>query len=388
VARAYVLVTCAALAALALSGCNAAGMRVHNLGELHTDDGFHRYSAVQLSSWDWALRQELGGLFSGGRVQLEEIPPKEIDDPNEACLEHLVELGRHTGEGGFARSQRIATYAEYIVSCPWKLSRERCAILLGREGRDLDLRGNPAPRASPTPAGADEVAGVLSELVAATRPLLEAKGEGYDAEALAAACEHLRGLDLDLDGARRTLLLTALLERRGGDKDERLQPLRELVLALQRLTVSRALTTALADRQPFERQGSDPGWGDARVRGAAVEGWVQAGGPLALAEFLQQLDPREEIEPDVLLAILVGVAREGLPQEIPGASERDVAQLNERWISALLGIALDHPDGRLRVAAMHALSRISGGELASLREEDWLAWIEARRAAPAEAAAP
>jgi hypothetical protein len=387
VARALDQVRGAALAVLTLAGCNAAGMRVHNLGELHTDDGYHRYSAVQLSSWDWTLRQELGGLFSDGRVQLEKIPPKEIDDPNEACLEHLVELGRHTGEGGFARSQRIATYAEFVVQCPWKLSRERCAILLGREGRDLDLRGNPAPRATATPAGAEEVAGALSELVAAVRPLLERKDE-HEVGALNAACERLRGLDYDLDGARRTLLVAALLERRGGDDDERLQPLRELVLALQRLTVARALTTALADRQPFEREGSQPGWGDGRVRGAAVEGWVQAGGPLALAEFLQQLDPREEIEPDVLLAILVGVAREGLPDEIPGASERDVALLRERWISALMGFALDHPDGRLRVAAMHALSRISGGELASLREEEWLAWIEARRAAPVEATTP
>lgn len=377
----------AALAALALGACNAAGMRVHNLGELHTDDGYHRYSAVQLSSWDWTLRHELGGLFSQDRVHLATIPPKEIDDPNEACLEHLIELGRHTGEGGYARSQRIAAYAEYVVACPWKLSRERCAILLGREGRAIGLREHPVPRPTETPVGAEQVAGILAELIAAARPLLEEREAEFDPQALAAACQSLSELDYDVDGARRTLLLAALMERRAGD-DERLQPLRELVLKLQRTTVTRALTAALTDRQPFERQGSDPGWGAARVRGAAVEGWVQAGGSVALAEFLQQLDPRGEIEPELLLAILNGVAREGLPSQIPGVPEADLTLQNERWIDALMRYALDHPDGRLRVAAMRALARISDGELASLREEDWLAWIEARRAAPPEAAAP
>lgn len=362
-------------------------MRVHNLGELHTDDGYHRYSAVQFSSWDWTLRHELGGLLAQDRLHLEKIPPKEIDDPNEACLEHLIELGRHTGEGGFARSQRIATYAEYVVACPWKLSRERCAILLGREGRSIGLREHPAPRPAATPVAADEVAGLLSELVAAARPGLESRGDGFDAAALADVCARLGALDYDLDGARRTLLVAALLGRRAGD-DGRWAPLGELVQTLQRITVARALTAALSDRQPFERQGSHPGWGDARVRGAAVEGWVQAGGPVALAEFLQQLDPRGEIESEVLLAILRGVAREGLPDAIPGLSQDDVARLDERWIAALMGYALDHPEGRMRVAAMHALSRISDGELESLREEDWLSWIEARRAVPAEAAGP
>lgn len=377
----------ALLAGAALCACNTTGMRAFNLGELHTDDGHHRYSAVQLTSWDWTLRHEMGGLFSGDRVKLETIAPKEIEDPNEACLEHLVELGRQTGEGGFSRAQRIATYAEYVVGCPWKLSRERCAILLGREGRDVGLRDHPAPRPTGEPVGADEVAGRSSELIAAVRPLLESREDEFDPEALATACTVLAGLTYDVEGARRTLLLVALLERRAGE-DERLEPLRELVLALERITVARALTAALTDRQPFERQGSNPGWGDARVRGAAIEGWVLAGGPVVLAEFLQQLDPRGEIESEVLISILRAVAREGLPVEVPGVAAEDLKRFNELWIDALMRYALDHPDGRVRVGAMRALSRISDGQLRSLREEDWLAWIEARRAAPAEAVDP
>jgi hypothetical protein len=107
-----------------------------------------------------------------------------------------------------------------------------------------------------------------------------------------------------------------------------------------------------------------------------------------LAEFLQQLDPRDEIEPEILLSILRGVAREGLPAEVPGVSAQDLEHFNQRWTQALARYALDHPDGRVRVGAMRALSRLSGGELASLREEDWLAWVEARSAAAAEAAGP
>ncbi|HVS18160.1 MAG TPA: hypothetical protein VMT18_06130 [Planctomycetota bacterium] len=378
----------AALAALSLGACNASGMRVFNLGELHTDDGYHRYSAVQLSSWDWTLRHEMGGIFSDTRMHLQEVRPSDVDDPNEACLEHLVELGRHTGEGGYARSQRIATYAQYIVQCPWKLSRERCAILLGREGAALALSEHPVPRLSQTPAGPEDVAVCVSALIAAVRPLIEGRPDAFRPDELGAACDALAELSLDLDGARRALQLVALLERRTSSKDERLAPLREINLTLQRLTVSRALIRALTDRLPFERQGSNPGWGDARVRGAAVQAWVQAGGTLALADFLQQLDPREEIEIDVLLAILRSVAQVGLPAGIPGVSPADVRRLEERWIEALMRYALDHPDGRVRVAAMRALSRLAGGELASLREEDWLDWLEARRAAAVEVPGP
>lgn len=387
-ARAFLPLVGAGLAALLLGACNATGMRVFNLSELHTDDGYHRYNAVQLSGWDWNLRHEMAGLFSGTRVQLEEIQPEEIDDPNEACLEHLIELGRHTGEGGYGRSQRIATYAQYIVQCPWKLSRERCAILLGREGAAIELQSHPVPGLPPKPAVPDDVVGRVSALIAATRPLLESRADSFRPEELAAACDGLNALELDLDGARRALQLVALLERRTDQDDERLAPLRETLLRLQRLTVSRALTAALTDRLPYERSGSDPGWGNPRVRGAAVQAWVQAGGALALAEFLQQLDPRREIEVDVLLAILRGVAQVGLPEEIPGVSASDAALLRERWIEGLVGFALDHPDSRVRVAAMRGLSRLSDGELTSLREEDWLDWIEARRTAQAEAARP
>lgn len=387
-ARALSPLVGAVLATLSLGACNATGMRVFNLGELHTDDGFHRYSAVQLSNWDWTLRKEMGGLFSKSQVHLEEIQPKEIDDPNDACLEHLVELGRHTGEGGYARSQRIATYAQYVVQCPWKLSRERCAILLGREGAAIDLSEHPAPPLPEAPAGPEQVADCVSALIAALRPQIEGRDDEFRPEALAAACDALAELPLDLDGARRALQLVALLEQRTDPDAAACAPLRELVLRMQRLTVARALSQALTDRQPFERQGTNPGWGDARVRGAAVQAWVQAGGSLALAEFLQQLDPRGEIEVDVLLAILRSVASQGLPSAIAGVAPEDVARLGERWTDALMRFALDHPDGRVRVAAMRALSRLSGGELRSLREEDWLAWIQARRAPPSGAPRP
>jgi hypothetical protein len=134
------------------------------------------------------------------------------------------------------------------------------------------------------------------------------------------------------------------------------------------------------DRAPFERSGSHSGWESPRVRAAAVRACVRGMGPGVLAELLAtQLDPR--LDPQVLLALLEEVQRLGhLPVAESGLPPADRGTWSERWTDAFVVLATNHHDGQVRVAAMRALSAISGGELQSLREEDWLAWREARRA--------
>jgi hypothetical protein len=371
------------LALLAAGACNAAGARVHNLGEIHTDDGLHRYTATLLTGVEWSIRSGLGGMLSSSEIGLEHKDPDKVDDPQEVCLENLVELGRHTGEGGYARSVRIATYARYVVACPWNLSRERCAILLGREGRDIGLAQHPARRLAETTVSADELVGALGELLAIGRPALERRGARADPEKLAQACARVSAFDFDLDGARRALSMVALLAREAPRDDADFACVRDLHAELQRLTVARALSAALVDQSPVERSGSHPGYRSARVRAAAVEGWLTAVGPAALAEFLAQLESREDV--DVLLVLMRAVERLGLPSEVAGIPADELGAWRERWTETLVALAIDHPEGRVRVAAMSALSRVSSGSLKSLREEDWLAWNQARRSSRAAA---
>jgi uncharacterized LabA/DUF88 family protein len=191
--------------------------------------------------------------------------------------------------------------------------------------------------------------------------------------ALQAACTRLRGLSYDLAGARRATAMVSLLEARTPGSEPLYEPLRELHVELQRLTVHRALAAGLQDRAPFERSGSHSGWDNPRVRATAVTACVEGLGEPTLAEMLAlHLGPGEPSE--VLLALVQGVERNGgLPLEASGLAAEDRSDWEQRWIDSFVALATTHPVGQVRVGAMRALGVISGGELTSLREEDWLA---------------
>ncbi len=369
----------AALLAALAGACSSVGARVHNLDELHTDDGYHRREVVLMDAFEWNLREGLGGLFQGGALSLESKDPSVIDDPLEECLANLCELDDTHDDGRYELALKVEEFARLAVECPWLLSRERCALALGGLGLRLDLGRDPPPPLTGEPVGAEELGAALTVLLTAARPALENQRAGFDEGALTAACTRLDALAYDLGGARRALSFVALIARRLPKDDARFAKLRELERDLARVTVQRALVAALSDHSPFDRSGTDPGWDKARVRAAALSSLLRIHAPVALAEFLAKLGPRTE--PELLLAILRAVAARGLPTEVPGIAPDEYARWRELWIEGLLGLAGGYPDGRVRVAAMRALSVVSGGELASLREEDWLSWDMARRAA-------
>ena len=102
-----------------------------------------------------------------------------------------------------------------------------------------------------------------------------------------------------------------------------------------------------------------------------------------LIPVLAQL-PRET-SPEVVTRVLQLVAAHGLPPPPANLSASEGAALVERWIDAIYQMIVDRPQSAIRVAAMRALARVSEGRLASLREEDWQAWWQARRGADAVA---
>jgi hypothetical protein len=370
-----------ALAGVLLAGCSSVGAHVANLEAVHTDDGFHRLEAVLYADFEWEFRQGVKSLMPGSVWNETPKSPERLDDPTEVCLEELVDLQSATASSEAEAATKTVALARWAVECPWALSRERALSALVAEARRLELSDNlPGPLAD-EPVGPEELSDALAQLVSAVRPALT--GElALDLGKQAEACERLSGLVYDLDGARRATALVALLVARAPSVDERFAPLHDLHLRLQRVTVHRAMTAGLLDRAPFERSGSHSGWESPRVRAAAVHACVRGMGPGVLAELLAtQFDPR--LDEQVLVALLEEIRRLGhLPIAESGLPPADQGTWRERWIDALVALATGHHDGQVRIASMRALAEVSGGELRSLREEDWLAWREARRSAP------
>ena len=377
----------AALALAALSAaCTSIGAQAHNLEALHTPDGLHHFEAVLYSGFEYEFRQGVKLLMPTSQLALQEKQSKVLDDPCEVCLEQLVALQRADTSDPFDESLRLQQLVRWSSECPWALSRERCLKGLMVEAERLDLLEHPVAPPSGEPVGPDALGDALAQLVAAVRPALT-EDLSLDLGAVDAACQRMRGMTYDLAGVRRALTMVSLLDQRAPAKQARFEPLRELHRELQRIAAQRALSSALADRAPFERSGSHSGWESTRVRAMAITACSRSLGPSALAELLAtRLGARED--PEILRALAVEVEHLGrLPIEESGLAEADRDPWRERWIDAFVGLATSHPDGSLRLAAMRALGAISGGELLSLREEDWLEWRTARKQAAATPAA-
>jgi hypothetical protein len=220
-----------------------------------------------------------------------------------------------------------------------------------------------APRAS-----AEETAALLTGLVRAWRATLE--GTAGPGE-LRAACAELRTTVFDLDGCRRVLPAAAGLLARGSEGTPPYDELLELVGDFQRRTIQMSLALALAE----------PAGEGSRVRAAAVTAAVEAGGAEMLARFMPLLEAERQAGEDrdaLVVARLLGeVARAGLPEGVEEVEAERYAALYEGWLDAMVGFAVEDPDGVVRVKAMQALTRLETGP-ASLREEDWEEWYYAR----------
>lgn len=375
----------AGLLALGAGACTSVGAKLHNLDALHSSDGFHNRSAVLVGDFEWNLRSGIEGLVSGSRMRIDAKDPRKIKRPIQRCLANLRELEGAPVRSPYQRAKVVECFARWAVECPWKLSRERSVLALTRLGRGLDLAGHPPPLLAGEPVQAVELGEALGALLGAVNEENARESSADPAgPAIEAECERVRSLPYDLSGVRRALEFVAVLAAQPARRAGVREPLLALQVDLERLCVHRALTRALLDESPFERSGSDSGWPSSRVQAAALGGLVEVFGPPALAEFLVKVDPR--MDPELLRAILVAVRRDGLPRGVPGVSPQDERAWIERWTSTLVAVATEHPEGEVRVAAMRALETASGGELDSLREEDWLAWSLARR--PAEGGEP
>lgn len=374
-----------AAAMLLLAGCQMAATNVHNLEELHWSDGRHKRTGHIWNDYEYAVRVGIRGLLKGFGSTANTDAPEKIDDPLEVCVENLGRLVEFSDDDPWTAARQVELCARLAVEDPWHLAREIAVRELGRHGQRLALPAHPPKPQTGEPANVEAVRDALQGLVEASGPVL--RGEPEASKEFAAACEAMGALELDRDGAVRLLRSVAVLERMRPASDERLAPLRELGLHLQRTCVTLALESALRDEPPREVGGSNPGWNNPRVRAAAIEACVEAWGDTLLARLLLEFSPRER-DSERTLAFLRVIRRHGLPPPPPELSAEDRAKASEQWTEVVYRMATEHPEGEVRLAAMAALGRLSGREPYSVREEAWQDWWLARAGTQAASSAP
>jgi len=121
-----------ALLALLAGACTSAGAHVYNLEQLHTDDGHHRFSAVQMGGFEYEFRSGMRTLLPKSAVAMQQKEPRAIDDPLELCLENLVDLQGVSSQDPHDASLKVQCFARWAVEDPWQLSRERCLLINDR----------------------------------------------------------------------------------------------------------------------------------------------------------------------------------------------------------------------------------------------------------------
>jgi hypothetical protein len=365
---------------LQLASCHFAGTNTHNLDELHWSDGRHKRTGTLWTNYEYAVHVGLRGLVSGLGGKPQEEAATKIDDPLKDCVNNLAELVDYSDSDPEIVAQKVEYCSRLAVDDSWNLTREIAVRELGRQGARLQLAQHPPRKPVGEPASVDMVREALRRLINACGPVL--KGGAVSAEQsaeFAASCDAIDALDLDRQGALRMLRSVTIIESARGD-NPRLAPLHALSLDLQRTCVRMALDAAVNDAPPSIAGGTNPGWNNPRVRGAAIEAFVMAYGEPAYLHFLSELSPRDA-DAEHLLALLRLVKARGFPQPPPDAKPEDRERAERQWSETMMRLATEYPEAPVRIAAMGALAKIGGRASYSLREEDWQTWWAQRAAA-------
>ncbi|HUR28370.1 MAG TPA: hypothetical protein VM509_09285 [Planctomycetota bacterium] len=363
VSRQRALIVCSFALVLA-PACKMADAKTYNLRELHEEDGHHkRTAALYVPVWllgdmPFAFQQLKAAIFKGTKLALATPKPKKVEDPLEECVDNLVKLASFDSRNEGVAAQQVEVFARYVTIDPWQISRMICADELGKAGVRLELAQHP-PQSYPGPVATPEaVADALSPLIRAVTGPASSHAEPE----LAAACRGMAELNYDLDGLLRALSASTALLRREGRDFTRRAPLYELVVGLERRTVTLALERAASDS-------------NAHVRAAALHALVLAQGPAGLARALARLDT--EPDPLVQLSLLELIRTQGLPAA-PGEDAKAAASEREQDLARVYRVATQHSVERVRVSAMQTLGAVSGAGFTSLREEDWQSWWYSR----------
>ncbi len=366
------LLSSSLLAFVVCASCRVAEAKVWNLRQVHDPDGSPSYRGDIRTDMGWYLalalsmsRYDPNEGFSGI-----ETPEKvrDIPDPREVCLENLIGLASCDAEDPRVLMQQVEVFAWLAKDDTYFLARERAALSLSDPGRRLGVT-RPLPFDVETAAEPREVAVALTELVRNARPFLIG-GEMASPRLLREACDGVRALALDFEGARRVVSgINAVFgsKKRVGALLELADLQREIAARL----VAAALDATLSDPEP-------------RVRAAGLQALVEMSANGDGALLLAALD---DPSPLVVRRALRLVAAHGLPTPPSEADEGERLLERVAWTEALVE-RTKSLDGPVSIAACRALGKVSGAG-PSLRPESWFRWWDAtrRREAPAIEAA-
>jgi hypothetical protein len=290
-----------ALLASALgSACHVPDSRAWNLDQIHDEATHHRYTCAIEGDLEYFFRHEIAGAFASTGANFEAKSAVAVPDPATTCLENLIALESYGSHDPRVAGLQIEWAARLAAADPWRLTRERATAILGHAGKRISA-GVPAglPEGS-IASGPGAVSEALAGLLRASRPVLDHGSRLTDTERLDldSACQVVRDLTLDLEGARRLLHASIDLTAAVGSGKPAGAPLAELALELERRCVRFGLAAALKDS-------------DAIVRAAAVEASVRCAGPTVLDPILLQL--QREPSPEVILRVMDLIREFGLP---------------------------------------------------------------------------
>jgi len=365
-----------ALSLALLASCASLGASVDNLEALHPSEGRHAYLGTIQNHFSWTMRNASAMLLGRFGKEVQTVAAAPIEDPVETCVAELNMLAGLDGSHVPTGSTQVEWFARTAAYDPWCLSRETALVELARAGARLELPARAPDLKLPTVTEA-EASAALAALVAAAKPALEQPSDEHRA-GFVRECQRMAELPLDFASGLRVLHGVNVLLRAASARDARVAPLQPLSLALQRRVLLQAVELALLDAPPeFVAGGSDPGWPNERVQAAAVRAAVALGGRAKLGEILAR-NPFAGLGGERLVAALECVAALGLPDAPAG--ERGPAQ-RALWAETIYATAMEHPDGRVRLAAMGALGTMSGRGLVTLQEVEWQRWWQAEGAA-------
>ncbi|MBI5431978.1 MAG: hypothetical protein HZA52_04005 [Planctomycetes bacterium] len=371
--RSFPSVLAAALAAALGGGCNIPGARVYNLDELHDANGRHKYRAALVGDAEFLLREGFGGVLRGMGSSVQDKDPSKVEDPTEACVENLVGLLSADPHDPDIAAMQVELATRIVLTDVWRLSRERAAIGLGRAGERMGLASLPERVPGSTVANAEQLSDLLARFVKAVTPYVAGGDRDAARQELVALAAEARAFEYDAAGLPRALRGVRLLASRlGRDIGE----LRELSLDLQARAIRQGLEHALDDEDPF-------------VAAAATWAGRRAFGDAWCTRVLARIR-RGDAPPELLIAYADDLARRGAPADRAGGAADHAGGSagdapGEVSLRLLYELSGGHVDGRVRLAAMQALTAITGAARTSLREEDWQEWWFERQAASASA---
>ena len=342
----------------ACSACHSVDAKVHNLGELHNEDGKLSYKAALMGDSEYVMRRAFSASAPFGvEFDFKDKDPELVVDPSDACLQELLALERYSPSHSRYLALRTEMYTWLATGDPYVLARERCVLELGEIGQRLQLD---APLESPAESeqpSVEELTTLITDLIETSAPIL-GSGERTTEQTLDEACTALSDLKLGIAAGRRVLRTAAVLLSSSNAGAREFDPLRQLVFDVSRRLTAIALGKARNDSSPT-------------VRAAAVLAWTHATDNRAGELMVEAMGDREPI---VVHRLFREVAAHGIPRPMAELDADERAAWKENWIANLVRMSREHPDGKVSVAACKALASVTDAGFESLRFEDWVAW--------------